>query len=70
MVASVINTIAIQTMNYLFQYVARFQQWENRTDVEHYNNLILKLISFNFCNYNIRLFIMPSSRISGPAGQW
>ncbi|CAH0377190.1 unnamed protein product [Pelagomonas calceolata] len=56
-VASVINTIAIQIMNYLFQYVARFfNTWENhRTDVEHYNNLILKLISFNFCNYNIPL---------------
>lgn len=56
-IASVLNTIAIQVMNFLFQYVARFfNTWENhRTDVEHYNNLILKLIAFNFCNYNIPL---------------
>ncbi|KAH8069062.1 intracellular chloride channel [Aureococcus anophagefferens] len=55
--ASVLNTAQIEVMNYGFVTIAtKLNAWENhRTDVEYMNNLVLKLVSFFFFNYNIPL---------------
>ncbi|KAH8065412.1 intracellular chloride channel [Aureococcus anophagefferens] len=55
--ASVLNTAQIEVMNYGFATIAtKLNAWENhRTDVEYMNNLVLKLVSFFFFNYNIPL---------------
>ncbi|KAH8056143.1 intracellular chloride channel [Aureococcus anophagefferens] len=54
--ASVLNTAQIEVMNYGFVTIATKLTVENhRTDVEYMNNLVLKLVSFFFFNYNIPL---------------
>ncbi|KAH8071035.1 intracellular chloride channel [Aureococcus anophagefferens] len=66
--ASVLNTAQIEVMNYGVTIATKLNAWENhRTDVEYMNNLVLKLVSFFFFNYNIPLLYARSSSSSRAA---